>query len=117
MKVKQILTRIYVNDLDKALLFYEKLTDEKCQRRLEYKQARLEIARISNLLLISGKEEALRPFKDTSATFLVDSINAYKDFLLKNGATIIRDIQKVPTGFNLTVKHNDGTIVEYVEHH
>lgn len=60
--------------------------------------------------------ERLKLFKNTQATFLVDSIIEFKDFLLDNGVTIIRDLKEVPTGMNMTVKHFDGTIVEYVEH-
>jgi len=47
---------------------------------------------------------------------LVDSISEYKDFLIQNGVVIIRDIQQVPTGLNMTVKHKDEVIIEYVEH-
>lgn len=116
MKVRQILTRIYVNDMDSAIDFYERLTKEKCANRFEYKQVGLEIARIDNLLIIAGSDKALEPFRRTTATFLVDSIMEYKDFLMDNGAVVIRDIQQVPTGLNMTVKHKDGVIVEYVEH-
>jgi hypothetical protein len=28
---------------------------------------------------------------------------------------MIKDIQKVPTGWNMTVKHKDGIIIEYVQ--
>lgn len=116
MIIKQILTRIYVNDMESAIDFYERLTSEKCANRFEYKQVGLEIARINNLLIIAGTDQTLEPFKRTSATFLVDSILEYKDFLNQNGAMIIRDIQQVPTGLNMTIKHNDGLVVEYVEH-
>lgn len=116
MKIKQILTRIYVNDINTAIDFYEKLTNEECANRFEYKQLGLEIARIDNLLIVAGSNDALKQFRNTSATFLVDSVSEFKEFLLKNGAEIVRDIQQVPTGFNMTVKHMDGTIIEYVEH-
>lgn len=116
MNIKRILTRIYINDINLAIDFYERLTNEKCANRFEYKPAGLEIARINNLLIIAGSDEALQPFKDITATVLVDSITEYKDFLIKNGATILQDIQQVPTGFNMTIKHKDGVIIEYVEH-
>jgi predicted enzyme related to lactoylglutathione lyase len=116
MNTRKILTRIYVNEIQTAIDFYEKLTNEKCASRFEYEQARLEIARVNNLLIIAGSDEALKPFKSTVATILVDSITEYKDFLINNGATILQDIQQVPTGFNMTIRHNDGVIIEYVEH-
>lgn len=116
MKVKQILNRIYVNDMEQTINFYEKLLNEKCNMIFQYAQANLELAQISNILIICGPDDALKIVNDTKLTFLVDSVKEYKDFLLKNGVAVIRDIKEVPTGFNMTVKHLDGTIVEYVEH-
>lgn len=116
MKIKQILTRFYVNDMDQAIRFYEKLIGEKCSSRFSYAQVGLELAVISNILLICGSESALKPYRGTHATFLVDSIVEFKEMLLNNGAKVIRDLQAVPTGINMTIEHFDGTIIEYVEH-
>ncbi|KOA19173.1 glyoxalase-like domain protein [Clostridium homopropionicum DSM 5847] len=116
MKVKQILNRFYVNDLEQAIEFYEKIFNEKCKLRFKYSEADLELAQIGNVLIISGTNEALKPFRSTQVTFLVDSVVEFKDFLLKNNPKIIRDVKEVPTGMNMTVQHLDGTIVEYVEH-
>jgi hypothetical protein len=102
--------------MDAAIGFYERITNEKCANRFEYKQAGLEIVSINNLLIIAGTDQALEPFRKTSATFLVDSVSEYKNFLIQNGAVIIKDIQRVPTGFNMTIKHKDGVVIEYVEH-
>lgn len=49
MIIKQILTRIYVNGIDPAIDFYERLTNKKCSNRFAYKQIGLEIANIANL--------------------------------------------------------------------
>lgn len=116
MKVKQILNRFYVHDINQAVEFYGNLLNDKCSLRFKYPQVKLELAQVGNILIISGSDEALEPFKSTKCTFLVDSVIEYKDFLLKNGAKIIRDLREVPTGINMTVQHLDGTIVEYVEH-
>ncbi|EQH79852.1 hypothetical protein QMG_0391 [Clostridioides difficile DA00256] len=32
------------------------------------------------------------------------------------GAVVVRDKKKVPTGYNMTLRHPDGTIIEYVQH-
>jgi len=116
MRIKQTLNRFYVHDIDQAILFYETILNEKCKLRFKYTEVNLELAQVGNILLLSGSDEALKPFKDTQATFLVDSVLEFRDFLLNNGATILRGIKEVPTGLNMTVKHLDGTIVEYVEH-
>ena len=116
MEVKQILNRFYVHDIRQAVEFYEKLLNDKCSLRFKHPQANLELAQVGNILIISGSDESLKIIRETQVTFLVDSIIEFKDFLLNNGATIIRDLKEVPTGINMTVKHLDGTIVEYVEH-
>lgn len=116
MKVIKVLNRFYVNDLDQAVVFYEEVLGEKCSLRFEYPQINLELAQVGNILLIRGSDEALKPIRGTQATFLVDSVIEYKNFLLKVGAEMINDIKEVPTGRNMTVRHSDGTIVEYVEH-
>lgn len=116
MKILMQLTRIYVNDIEEAINFYEKIFGEECANRFKYDAVNLELARVNNFLIIAGTEDALIPFRSTNATLLVDSIKDYKEFLVKEGCQVVRDIQKVPTGFNMTVKHKDGVIIEYVEH-
>lgn len=75
----------------------------------------LEVINIDNLLIIAGTEKELDSVRNTMATFSVDSLQEYREFLLNSGATIIKDIKEVPTGWNMTVKHKDGIIVEYVQ--
>ncbi|HEX3006875.1 MAG TPA: VOC family protein [Bacteroidales bacterium] len=115
MKVIQILSRVYTHDIEAAIDFYERLFGEKHQSRFTYAQAGLELARVNSILIIAGTDEALAPFRNTSSTFSVDSVEEFKTFLLNNGASIIRDIQQVPTGWNMTALHKDGFQVEYVQ--
>lgn len=115
MKVKQILNRIYVNEMDQIVTFYENLLDEKCSMRFEHKLFHLELAQVGSILIICGTDQVLESFKNTRTTFMVDSIIEFKDFLLENGATIMKDVKETPTGLNMIVKHFDGMIVEYVE--
>ncbi|MDP4152220.1 MAG: VOC family protein [Bacillota bacterium] len=116
MIIKQVLTRIYVHDINRAIEFYEGLFHKKCNSRFNYQEVNLELAQVENILILCGCEKSLEPFRNTKATFLVDSVAEFRDYLLKHDAIIIRDLKRVPTGANMTVKHADGTIVEYVEH-
>ncbi|MDA8213436.1 MAG: VOC family protein [Clostridia bacterium] len=116
MKVIKTLTRLYVSDLDSALLFYENLLNVKLKLRFSYPELNLELAEAGNFLLIAGSEEALKPFQDTLATLLVDSVEEFKAHLEASGAKVLRGPRQVPTGKNMTVKHPDGSIMEYVEH-
>ncbi|WP_432748201.1 VOC family protein [Pectinatus frisingensis] len=117
MYIKKIFTRIYVNDIKSSISFYENLLGIKASLRFTYKEKNLELASVNSILIIAGEDKDLLPFRDTRLTILVDSVADFKDELLKNGSIVIRDIKKVPTGKNLTVKHPDGTVAEYVEHH
>lgn len=115
MRVKKILSRVYTNNAEEAIRFYEELFQKRIASRFTMKSPALEVINIDNLLIIAGTEEELATVKNTDVTFSVDSLDEYKNMLLKNDATILRDIRKVPTGFNMTVKHKDGIIVEYVQ--
>lgn len=116
MNILKTLIRVYTNDIESTIKFYESLFNLKVLLRFKMEDAGLELASVSNILIISGTDESLKPFINTNATFLVDSISEYKKLLLSNNCKILKDIAKVPTGFNMTVSHPDGLIIEYVEH-
>jgi len=116
LKVLKVLSRLYVHNLNEVVNFYENIFDTKTSMRFSISQINLELAQVGDVLIIAGTEDALKPFIDTRATFLVDSVNDFRKYLNQNGAIIIREPKEVPTGINMTVKHADGSIIEYVEH-
>jgi predicted enzyme related to lactoylglutathione lyase len=118
MKVLNILTRIYLSgeQLETSVPFYESVIGAKCGVRFDYPEAHLELAQVGSFLLIAGPETVLAPFRATQATFRVDSLAEWKDFLLENGATLLKEPTRVPTGMNMLVKHPDGVCIEYVQH-
>lgn len=116
MKVLKTLSRLYVNDLNLAVEFYEELLGTPASLRFKMPQIGLELAQVRDVLIIAGSEEALKPFKSTQATFLVDSLDEFKAYLEEKGAELIRGPNKVPTGRNMTVRHPEGSVIEYVEH-
>jgi len=116
MKVLKTLSRLYVNDLNLALEFYEELLGTSAARRLELPQIGLELAQVGDILLVAGSDEALKTFRSTQSTFLVDSLDEFKAYLEEKGAELIRGPNTVPTGRNMTVRHADGSVIEYVEH-
>ena len=116
MKVLKILSRLYVDDLNLAIEFYEGLLGIPTAMRFEISQIGLELAQVGDILLIVGSEEALKPYRITQATFLVDSLDEFKAYLEEKGAEVIRESAKAPTGRNMTVRHPDGSVIEYVEH-
>jgi hypothetical protein len=118
VKILQTLLRIYLDagQLEYSIAFYEELFGEPCQMRFTYPGVGLELAQIGSVLLLSGSEASLAPFKATKATFLVDSLQDCRNELLKLGAIVLEEPKCVPTGLNMRAKHPDGTLVEYVQH-
>lgn len=116
MKILRTLARVCTTSFDETVQFYESLTGTTAVSRFGMPETGLELAVVQDIIIIGGTEEALHPFRPTSATYLVDSLDEYHRFLTANGAGIIRPPQQVPTGRNMTVRHPDGSIVEYVEH-
>ena len=116
MKVLKTLSRVYINDLNPSIEFYEELLGTAAAMRFEIPQIGMELAQVGEILLIAGSDEALKPFRSPQATMLVDSLDEFKTYLEEKGAEIIRGPNTVPTGRNMTVRHPDGSIIEYVEH-
>lgn len=101
--------------LNPTLAFYEDLFREKCRLRFVHSAVRLELAQVGNVLLLAGPEEGLRPFRSTAATFVVDDLAEFREFLVQSGAAILSEPKEVPTGRNMRVRHPDGLVVEYVQ--
>ena len=118
MKILRTFLRIYLDpeQMERSITFYEQLFGESCRLRFHYENIGLELAQIGTVLLIAGSEIALLPFKATRVTFLVDELFEGRESLLKQGAIILEEPKPVPTGWNMRVKHPDGTLVEYVQH-
>ena len=72
--------------------------------RFKISQIGLEMAHIGDILLIAGLDEALKPFRSTLATYLVDSLDEFKVYLEEKCVEILRGLDKVPIGRNLIVK-------------
>ncbi len=115
MKVRQAYVRVYVRDLNTSRPFYEQLLGEAASAQFTYEAAGLELAVIGPILTLAGTDQALAPFRETRATFIVDDVQEFHDHLAGAGCRIIREMAKVPTGMNLTVQHPDGTLIEYVQ--
>ena len=117
MRIREVLFRLYVEpeNLEQQILFYETVWGQRVSLRFRYPELHLELAKIGPLLLIAGKEEQLSRVRATALTCVVDEIQDAKESLISKGAELLEDIKPVPTGWNMRVRHPDGTIVEYVQ--
>lgn len=106
-----------ITRFEETVSFYENLIAQTARLRFDYPEYDLKLAQVGSVLLIGGTEQSLAPFRATEATFLVNDITAWEKHLPSTGATIINPVKAVPTGWNMLVRHPDGMIAEYVEHH
>ncbi len=115
MKVLNITVPLFTTDFEAATATYEKLLGEPVQLRFEMPAKGLSVAKIGNLLIIGGSEEALSAVRHIRATFRVDSLDEYHAHLSSTGATILQPPTPTPTGRNMIAKGADGVVIEYVE--
>ncbi|SFQ42675.1 VOC family protein [Salibacterium halotolerans] len=117
MNILKVYTPVFIqNDqLEESIAFYEQLLGERNDLRFLFRAGGLEIATVSSILLVAGSESAIAPVKEMKLALLVDSLNEWKEELIKKGATILSEPQEVPTGYNMFVRHTDGSLVEYIE--
>ena len=121
--VREVLLRVFVppERFAATIRFYEGVFGRGASLRFAYPERRLELASVGSgngsVLIIAGTEADLGPFKATVATFHVRSLAAARSAVEAAGGEVIEAPKRVPTGTNMRVRHPDGSVVEYVEHH
>ena len=118
MKVLNILIRrcVLIARFEETVSFYENLIAQKARLRFDYPEYDLKLAQVGSVLLIGGTEQSSLLSRHRGH-FPVNDITAWEKHLPSTGATIINPVKAVPTGWNMLVRHPDGMIAEYVEHH
>lgn len=118
MKVLRTLTRVFIDpaELDSTVAFYEAIYDTPARMRFRYPTAQLELAEVGDVLLIAGDEAVLAPYTASHATVIVDSLEDFRTVLVEQGAHILEEPAAAPTGAKLRARHQDGMVVEYVQH-
>jgi predicted enzyme related to lactoylglutathione lyase len=104
--------RICVDDLDKAVPFYERLAGGKA---LRFERAGVQVAAVGCFLLMSGPESELEVLRKVAATIAVKDVEEAHRVLTELGAHIVAGPVGTPVGRNLIAMHPDGMIYEYVD--
>lgn len=118
MNVLRTLTRVFIDpaELDRTIAFYEAIYNTRARMRFRYPSAQLDLAEVGDMLLIAGDEAALAPYTATRATVIVDSLEAFRTALVEQGASILEEPVAAPAGTRMRARHQDGLVVEYVQH-
>ncbi|KAJ5735192.1 uncharacterized protein N7483_000317 [Penicillium malachiteum] len=120
--ILEVYTRIFIptNKLTETIDFYKFLLNGEETLHFSYPEKNLEIAAVSSpklsVLIISGSDESLQPFRSTQLTIKADSLDAHIEQLILSGCEQLESVQKTPVGRKTRFKHVDGVVVEYVCH-
>jgi predicted enzyme related to lactoylglutathione lyase len=116
--------RVYVapGELDGTIEFYEKLLGVDSDMYMSIPpdpadpRGGLTLAAVGGFLILEGSPERLAPFRATVGTLLVDDIEPYFARLMAHGAEIVHPPGERLGGAGFTVRHPDGSVMEYVHH-
>ncbi|MFR9794309.1 VOC family protein [Streptomyces sp. MS06] len=112
MEILGATLRVYVDDLDSAIPFYERLADGPAMR---FARGGLQVAAVGCFLLMSGPAAELEVLRRVGATIAVTDVEEARKTLVELGADIIAGPVPTPAGRNLIARHPDGTVYEYVD--
>lgn len=117
MQILKSMFRHYVTlaQLDASIEFYEGLQKVECERRLSFPEVAIEVAVVGAFVLLAGDDAALAPIRHIQAAFVVDSVDAFREWLKTQGADVPDEVHDSPVGRNITVRHTDGFVAEYFE--
>jgi predicted enzyme related to lactoylglutathione lyase len=102
--------RVCVDDLDKAIPFYEGIAGG---RALRFERGGVQVAAIGCFLLMPEAE--LELLRKVAATIAVTDVEEAARVLAGLGADVIAGPVPTPVGRNLIVRHPDGVVYEYAD--
>ncbi|RAJ60481.1 hypothetical protein K378_04293 [Streptomyces sp. Amel2xB2] len=105
-----VLARVFVDDLDDALVLYRSLAGGAEPVRFRFRS--VELARVGPFLLLSGDTEA---YRDRVATLLVRDLRPVIDDVERTGGHVVEGPSPAPDGRRLIARHADGALFEYIE--
>ncbi len=105
-----VLARVFVDDLDVALVLYRSLADE--QEPVRFRFGDVELARVGPFLLLSGDTAA---YRNRVATLVVRDLEPVMSDVERTGGKILEGPSPAPNGRRLIARHPDGAVFEYIE--
>ncbi|MEV0083296.1 VOC family protein [Saccharopolyspora sp. NPDC050642] len=110
--------RVFVaaEQLEPTTAWYERLLGVERDMVMPYPEKDLALTAVGGFLIIAGTDESLAPFRRTVGTLLVPDIDPYEERFREDGLEFVQQRFRAPVGEGFTVRHPDGTVIEYVHH-
>ncbi|MEW2544612.1 VOC family protein [Streptomyces sp. NPDC047002] len=112
MEILGTTLRIYVDDLDRAVVFYERLTGTPALRS---ERGGVSVAAVGCFLLMSGPAAEIDVLRKVTATIAVKDVADTAVTLTEGGGQVLVGPVETPGGRNLIALHPDGAVFEYVD--
>ncbi|WP_046499133.1 VOC family protein [Streptomyces odonnellii] len=112
MEILGTTLRICVDDLDRSVVFYERLTGSPA---LRFERGGVSVAAVGCFLLMSGPESEIEVLRKVTATIAVKDVDEALTILSEVGAQVLAGPVPTPVGRNLIAVHPDGSVFEYVD--
>jgi predicted enzyme related to lactoylglutathione lyase len=110
--VREVLARVFVDDLEAALPTYRRLSGDAETRRFAFRDVRL--AQVGSFLLLQVPDGQRARYTRT-ATLLVDDIEAARSAVESGGGAVLEGPGDGPNGPRMIVRHGDGAVFEYIQ--
>lgn len=104
--------RVCVDDLERAVPFYERIAGGRAQR---FERGGVSVAAVGCFLLMSGPESELEVLRKVAATIAVDDVEEARQVLTDSGAQVLAGPVATPAGSTLIALHPDGSLYEYAD--
>lgn len=104
--------RVCVDDLERAVPFYERIAGGRAQR---FERGGVSVAAVGCFLLMSGPESELEVLRKVAATIAVDDVEEARQVLTGSGAQVLAGPMATPAGRTLVALHPDGSLYEYAD--
>jgi predicted enzyme related to lactoylglutathione lyase len=112
MKILGATLRVCVDDLERAVPFYERIAGG---RALRFERGGVSVAAVGCFLLMSGPESELEVLRKVAATIAVDDVEEAHQVLVGSGAQVLAGPVATEAGRTLVALHPDGSLYEYAD--
>ncbi|MFJ4918799.1 VOC family protein [Streptomyces sp. NPDC088725] len=112
MEILGTTLRVYPDDLETSVAFYERLTGAPA---LRFERGGVSVAAVSCFLLMSGPASEIDVLRKVTATIAVKDVDDALAALTDVGAKVLVGPVPTPAGRNLIAIHPDGSVFEYVD--
>jgi predicted enzyme related to lactoylglutathione lyase len=117
VKILEQCFRVYAeaHAIDATIAFYEALQGATCARRVTIAETGVVAAKVGGVLILAGQADTLAAAREVHGIYYVDDLDAFADWVRREGGEMVHRPRIVTSGRNFTARHPDGLVMEYFQ--